>query len=93
VVRSVLTSHSFGTGYFRDPWDIERNEWFEATRRAKGYINIRVQEEYAKAFKWSNESPPPYSVVAPAVADQAFVNDLTNAVMSELRILGIFSRR
>ncbi|KAF2095029.1 hypothetical protein NA57DRAFT_79520 [Rhizodiscina lignyota] len=75
----------FGTGYFKSPWDIERNEWNEAKARAKGYIHARVHAEYAKAFKWSDDSPSAYSVVV----DQALVDDITARIVRNIRAAGL----
>lgn len=90
---SVLIYHSFGTGYFKAPRDIERKDWNRAKARAQGYIAARVQGEYAKVFKWCDEDPPAYSLQAPVVFDQALVDDITDSIVRNLRASGFFSRR
>ncbi|KAF2194585.1 hypothetical protein K469DRAFT_686595 [Zopfia rhizophila CBS 207.26] len=50
----------FGIGYFKEPWHIDMNEWNEAMARARGEIDIHI-EEFAAVFTLS---PPPYALVA-----------------------------
>jgi hypothetical protein len=55
-----LTYYSFGTGYFKEPWHVDMNEWNEAIARARGEIDIYL-EKFAAIMTLA---PPPYALVA-----------------------------